>query len=252
MPLRPLLPMLLLLALLAGCGHKGPVRPLQQPLPAAPRTLDVEQRGVRLLVTWSLPRTNQDGSPLTNLEGFRVYKMNFDPAQDCPECRDTSELLQEVDLEYLRDVRRSGERLYLWDDGLEDGVGYQYRVVPYNTKGRDGEPAQLRVVFFAPPPAPTALAAEGRDRLVRLRWEPAAPAPGYEIAGYNLYRREPEEPFPFEPVNRQPLLEPAFEDYGVENDHGYIYAVRTLSRRDGETVESQLSETAEATPRQGQ
>jgi len=252
-PSRLLLPILLLFTLLAGCGHKGPVRPLLQPLPAAPGALSLEQRGERLLVAWNLPRTNQDGSPLTDLAGFRVYKMRYDPAQDCPECRDTSVLLQDVDLEYLRDVRRSGDRLYLWDDGLEAGLGYQYRVVPYNARGRDGATTQLRRTYVAPPPAPTGLTASGHDRMVRLSWEPAtAAAPDFEMIGYNLYRRETDEPFPFEPVNRQPLLEPTFEDFGVQNDHTYIYTVRTLARSGGQRVESQLSTTATETPRQGQ
>jgi len=216
------------------------------------RALSVEQRGARLLVAWSLPRTNQDGSPLTNLEGFRVYKMRYDPAQDCPECRDTSVLLQDVDLEYLRDVRRSGERLYLWDDGLEEGAGYQYRIVPYNDRGREGASTQLRVVFTPPPAAPTGLVASGHDRMVRLQWEAAEPAPDTELIGYNLYRREPEEPFPFEPVNRQPLADTTFDDFGVENDHAYIYSLRTLVRSGGQRVESPLSTTATETPRQGQ
>lgn len=244
--------LLLLLILLAGCGKKGPVRPLKQQLPAAPKALEVQQKGTRFLVAWDLPRTNQDGSALTDLEGFRVFKMKYDLAQDCPECRDTSVLLLDVDLDYLRDVRRSGERLYLWDDELDPGFGYQYRIVPYNSKGRDGEPVSLRLPFVSPPAAPGGLVAESHDRLVRLHWQPATVVGAeVELLGFNLYRREGDEPFPFPPVNLEILPEPTFEDYGVENGRTYIYSVRTVSRIRGNTVESPLSETAEARPQAG-
>ena len=241
--------LLIILLLLAGCGRKGPVQPLRQPLPAAPEALMVQQLGMRFLVAWNLPRSNQDGSPLTDLEGFRVFKMRYDLAQDCPECRDTSVLLLEVDTEYLREVRRVGDRLFLWDDEVEAGFGYQYSVVPHNRKGRDGEAVRLRVPFVQPPAAPAGLAAESRDRLVRLRWQ--AVAAGEDLLGYNLYRRKADEPFPLAPQNREVLSETAFEDFDVENGQNYVYAVRTVVRSLGERVESTLSGPAQATPQAG-
>lgn len=240
------------LLVLAGCGKKGPVRPLQQQLPAAPRALTVQQKGTRFLIAWNRPLTNQDGSPLTNLEGFSVFKMKYDLAQDCPECRDTSVLLLDVDLEYPRETRRSGDRFYLWDSELEPGFGYQYRIVPYNDKGRNGEAVRLRVPFVNPPATPEGLAAESHDQLVRLHWQPAAEKrAGVEMLGYNLYRREADEPFAFSPVNREILTETTFEDYGVENDRTYIYAVRAVTRIRGNAIESGLSATAEARPQAG-
>lgn len=244
--------LLTILLLLAGCGKKGPVQPLRQPLPTAPEALAVQQKGDRLLVSWRPPSRNQDGSELKNLEKFRVYKMRYDLADDCPECRDTSVLLQEVDLDYLRDVHRIGDRLYLWDAELEPGFGYQYRVVPINTRGREGDPARLRVPFVTPPPPPAGLAAESRDRMVRLHWQPAAGMlPEMERIGYNLYRREGSEPFPLLPVNREIQVEPEFEDYSVENGRTYGYAVRTVVRILGNHVESPLSSAVTATPQAG-
>jgi hypothetical protein len=228
------------------------VQPLKQPLPAAPEALTVQQMGDRFLVAWLPPVRNQDGSELRNLEKFRVYKIRYDLANDCPECRDTSVLLLEVDLDYLRDVHRIGDRLYLWDDVLEAGFGYQYRVVPVNTKGREGDSARLRLPFVTPPPPPVGLAAESRDRMVRLRWQPPAVIPTEaERLGFNLYRREGRKAFPMLPVNREMQVEPEFEDYSVENGRTYEYAVRTVIRILGARVESPLSSTVTATPQPG-
>lgn len=252
MGFRILLILIFLLTTLPGCGKKGPVRPLKQPLPAAPEALSVQQKGDRFLVSWRPPVRNQDGSELTDLEKFKVYKMRYELGDDCPECRDTSVLLQEVDLDYLRDVTRIGDRLYLWDGELEAGFGYQYRIVPINTRGREGAQARQRVPFVAPPPPPVRLTAESHDRMARLRWQPPAVVPAEaEWVGFNLYRREAGEAFPLLPVNREIQVEPEFEDYSVENGRTYEYAVRTVIRFLGARVESQLSGTVTVTPQPG-
>lgn len=252
MGIRRFFILIFLLCLLPGCGKKGPVRPLKQPLPAAPEALSVQQKGDRFLVSWRPPVRNQDGSELTNLEKFKIYKMRYDLADDCPECRDTSVLLLEVDLDYLRDVRRIGDRLYLWDDELEAGIGYQYSVVPFNARGRQGDSARQRIPFVSPPPPPVRLTAESHDRMVRLRWQPPAEvAAEAERVGFNVYRREGSDAFPLLPVNREIQVEPTFEDYSVENGRTYEYAVRTVVRLLETKVESQLSNPATATPQPG-
>ena len=105
----------LMVAALAACGKKGPVRPKLLPLPAAPAGLAVEQRGNHFLLSWEIPERNQDGSPLTDLQGFRVERMIFQSGEDCPECREDFKLAAEIDLEYLRNAARQGNRLFWWD-----------------------------------------------------------------------------------------------------------------------------------------
>lgn len=251
-PLHLMLLLLLLLVALAGCGKKGPVRPLKQPLPAAPRELAIRQLGMGFVLGWDIPEANQNGTPLTDLEGFRIYRMRYDPAEDCPECRDTSILIEEVDLDYLRDVTRRGDRLYFWDTDLKPGYAYKYRVVPFNLKNRDGAPATAQRPMMLPPSPPSGLIATGHDRLVRLHWEPMEEdRQDVEWIGYNLYRHDSGAPFPPRPLNREPLRNPFFEDFDVENEKTYTYALRSVVRILDLTVESSLSEPAEATPREG-
>ena len=241
--------LMVLLALLAGCGRKGPVRPKLAPLPAAPVNAVVEQQGDALLLSWTLPAANQDGSPLTDLQGFRLYRMTYDAEQACPECRDLSELHQLIDLDYLQAAVRIGERLFFRDTDVRPGVGYHYRIVPFNRAGREGAPFALRRPFFDPPVPPAAVTATGHDRLVRLAWEPVRTAG--ELLGYNVYRRTPDQPFPFGPLNREIVTAAGYEDYGPKNDQPYLYAVRSVLRIGELTVESGLSATVEAIPRSG-
>jgi predicted small lipoprotein YifL len=252
MKLHPLLILLIALTLLAGCGRKGPVRPALLPLPEAADNVVLQQRGDSLLLAWNIPTRNQDGSALTDLQGFRIFRMRFDPQKDCPECRDTSILLSDLDLEYLRQAWRIGERLYLRDGDLQAGFGYRYRIIPVTRAGHEGATATIQGVYLPPPPAPTSLNAEGLDRMVRLNWQsvPDERADAEQL-GYRVYRRLDEQPFPPQPLNRQPLIEPLFEDFGLENGRRYHYSVTTVVRIGELTVESALSESASATPEEG-
>ena len=250
MLLRRFLILLFVFFALTACGQRGPVRPLLQALPEAPQNLRVQQQGQRFLITFGLPGKNQDNSPLTDLQGFQVYKMEYDPLRECPECRDTSVLLQSIDLDYLRDVRRVGDRLELWDSGLSPGRGYQYRVVAVNRKGAAGRPAVAKRPFFTPPAAPTGLVATGLDQMVRLSWQPV-PTGDRELVGYNLYRRTPEDAFPTAPINREPIAATRFEEYGLQNGTTYDYAVRSVIKSGDWLVESLLSEAVTVTPEAG-
>nr|NIQ98106.1 fibronectin type III domain-containing protein [Desulfuromonadales bacterium]NIS43995.1 fibronectin type III domain-containing protein [Desulfuromonadales bacterium] len=183
---------------------------------------------------------------------FRIYRMEYDPADECPECRDTSTLRREVDLEFLIDVVRRGDRLFFWDAAVQDGTGYSYRVAPVTEKGREGASAVARRAVFTPPLAPSDLTARGLDKLVRLSWEESpAGAADCEVLGYNVYRAVDEQPFVGAPVNAQILVTPRFEDFGLENDRTYRYAVRSVALKGELTVESPFSESITVIPRAG-
>jgi hypothetical protein len=243
-----ILTIILLLLTLAACGHKGPVQPLAQPLPAAPDAFELHQRGERLLLGWTIPTRNQDGSPLTDLAGFRIYKMRFLPLEDCPECRDTSVLWRRVDFDYLRDARRIGDRLFLWDAEVATGFAYRYRVVPVTLREREGAAAVSSRTVLTPPPPPLAVQAASHDRMARLSWEPPA---SDEPLRYFVYRHFEGEPPSLLPLREEPLTDSIFEDFGLENERTYIYTVRS-ARRDGEAwTESEPSQSVSATPRPG-
>lgn len=239
---------ILFLALTAGCGVKGPVQPLAQPAPNAPSEITLHQQGNALLLSWGLPRSNQDGSELTDLAGFRVYRQSFDPAEDCPDCRDDAPLWKLVELDYLGHAQRRNGRLFLLDNDLEAGLGYSYKVVPFNRWGQDGKSDEKRQTLAVPPPAPAAPKGKRTNGSVLLSWETAELPEGMELIGYQVYRRRPGRAFGAAPRNDTLLSEPRFTDSGFETDRSYVYAVRTVAQQAGQVLESALSETLVITP----
>ncbi|WP_305044142.1 fibronectin type III domain-containing protein [Geoalkalibacter sp.] len=244
---RLLLPRLLCCALLlpalVACGKKGPVRPLSELSPAAPPAFSAVQAGESVLLSWDMPRTNQDGSPLEDLTGFRIYRLGFAPGDPCPECREESAaLVAELDLDYLPTASRRGEHLFWFDTQARQGGGYLYRILPLNRKGRPGAAARTQLILAEPPPAPEQLTAGGHDRLVRLRWNPVASLPEDAVfLGYQIYRRSGEAHFSPAPLTDEPLQTTEFEDFGVINGQSYAYAVRTLVERGGRRILSARS-----------
>jgi hypothetical protein len=243
-----LLILLILTVALAGCGKKGPVRPLGQPVPKAPEEFVLRQQGQQLLLVWTLPRLNEDESLLTDLAGFRIYRNTFEVVDDCPECLASGPLWRLVDLEYLRDVERVGDRFFLNDDELATEMGYQYRIVPFNRWGQDGKPVLARQVLVKPPSAPVGVYAEGhQDRLI-VTWQPAADLPaGMKLLGYNVYRRRPGQTFSPAPRNQQPIDTSFFEDRDFIKGKTYLYALRTVALKGDRIIESPLSDLAAST-----
>jgi len=252
MTLTRLVTLACLLALLGACGHKAPPLPLLKKQPAAVRDLEIRQRGSALQLAWTIPDRNQDGSVLNGLAGFNLYRHDYDPQDDCPECIDTSTLLRRVELDYLQGAQRDGERIFTSDTGLEVGRGYRYRVVAVTGDGLEGAPAAIQQVLQPPTAAPGAFRATGHDRLVQLAWQAPQLEAGEELIGYNLYRGTGSEPLGPRPLNRETLTATGFDDFQVENGRSYRYGVRSLVRRDGQLIESPLGGPVAALPQAGQ
>lgn len=240
--------LLLLAGTLSGCGKKGPVRPVRQPIPKAPEEFVLRQQGRQMLLIWSLPQQNDDDSPLTDLAGFRIYRSIFEAGDECPECLETPDQWRVVDLEYLRDVQRVGDRFFLNDPDLMIGMGYQYRIIPYNRWGQDGQSALARLVLNDPPPAPEEVQARRHQDRMTITWQPVEKLPAeIQLLGYNIYRRRPGRTFPPAPQNQQPLDALLFEDRDFAADKTYLYAVRTVVLKGDQMIESPLSDLAAIT-----
>jgi hypothetical protein len=251
MALLRLTALLCSLLLLAGCGHKGPVRPLKAERPGPTTALEIRQQGAALLLSWQLPSKNMDGSIIEAPPVLDIYRMTFDPQDDCPECFDRSTLLFRIEPDLPKPAHKFGNRYLLFDRQVQVGIGYQYKLIVRGSAGEIGKPVILRLTFSEPVTPPQQIEIIPHDRSVALRWQPHRLAKGDTLLGYQIYRKQTAEPGAPSPLNPKPLRKTAFEDFNLENGRSYSYTIRTLIKRDEQVIEGVASAQLIAVPQAG-
>lgn len=223
--MRIIILMITLLLLLNACGRKAPPVPWSTVVPKRIVDLEAKSRDQRLLLEWTFPKENTDKSVLTDLWEFKILRSEGDLIGDqCRGCGEKTKVVFEGKLD--RKGEDKGKRMTLIFEDLEPRKVYVYQVVTLNRRGHPSSPSNPVAVFWDYPPHTTsALRAERGDKRVDLNWEPVLGA-----TGYNIYRKEEGEEFPFQPLNREALTTTQYTDLGVENEKKYIYSVRALKR----------------------
>ena len=234
-----------------ACGVKGALQPKGKPEPLPPSELTLRQQGDEILLSWNVPTSNQDGTPLTDLAGFRIDLYTYQPDQYCQECRD-HETIASISLDSPAPAIVLDNTVSFRDSGLAFGRGYRYRVHPFTESGRSGAAAEAKRVMQAPPAAPTAIRVEELDRGVSLFWNLSEGIQEKgELLGVNIYRGETGSAFSSSPVNPEPIKGNNFDSFGLTNETTYQYGLRTVIRTGELMIESELSKIIEATPRAG-
>ena len=213
-----------------GCGRKGPPVSFDRIVPKATTDLEASVREGRVILEWSLPKENTDGSKLVDLLGFKVLKGSFE-GEECKGCPERLVPIAEIVLASGEHYLIKDDRVFWVDKGLRAGRTYGYRVLAFNRRGHFSEESnRVEVLWDISPPPPKQLRAVGGDGMVELKW-----APVEEAVGYNLYRSEAEEGFPLHPLNPEPVEDTYYRDTRVVNGMDYRYAVRSVSKA-GETL----------------
>lgn len=236
------------LIMVAGCGKKGPVRPKLTTLPEAPKQVTLQQQGMLFILGWTIPEKHEDGTRVEDLTGFRIKRLTYDAAEDCPTCREPQTEVAEIELKYPAPAQRIGKRIYWRDLDIRPGTGYRYAIVPLTIGGHETPAATVHLAALEPPPAPTGLRAEAGDARVSLTWQAPELPEGMELVGYNLYRRYAERTFPILPVNQDPLPETELLDRGLDNGKAYEYRVSALVRSGDRVLESMAGPGVLVTP----
>jgi hypothetical protein len=240
---------LILLFTFSGCGVKG--RPVKagKPLPSAPVDLTLQQKGDELLISWTIPAINQDGTPLTDLKYFSISRLAYRPGNYCDECFDSDTDMIRIYLDFPTPAIRTGNRLTLRDSNLPYNIGYRYRIIPVNSHDKAGREARGHRIILSPPPAPLNLEVDVFDRSLTLKWEmPTIKEDQGQLIGANIYRAVGGAPFAPEPLNNQPITDGQYQDYGLINDQTYRYSLRSVMQKDKLQVESSFTEPIVATP----
>jgi fibronectin type 3 domain-containing protein len=117
-------------------------------------------------------------------------------------------------------------------------------VISINRRGYPSAPSNPVTVYWEhPPQPPEMLRGEPGYKKVDLSWEPVEGA-----IGYNIYRREENEIFPINPLNKELITTNQYTDLSVENEKKYIYSVRAVRRVVKTDVEGKGSLEVSVTP----
>jgi uncharacterized protein len=234
----------------SGCGKKAPPIPPDSLVPGEVRNFSVQQDGQALSLQWLIPKVNVDRQPLTNIQGFQIFrcKEGIFSSAGCPPALAP---LAKIDLTFPKVGKIQGEQVSYRDEDLETGYRYFYQVVGFDQGGHLGlaSPIVSHVWDILPQP-PAKFEAKAGDRQVTLTWSPVTllangqPLPG--VARYNVYRETKGSEFAL--VSRSPVSEASFQDITVSNDVTYRYLVRTVRQIGTANLESLNSQIQTAAP----
>ena len=233
---RVLFNTLVLFALFAGlqaCGKKGPPLPPFSLIPDEATDMRAEGKEGGIMVSWRMPDKNEDGSPLADLAGFKLFRRVS--GEGCKTCPADFPVYIDIDIEAPGGARIEGRKVYFRDQEIEPAKTYHYKVAPYNRRGQLGNSTETVSAFWQePPPPPTGLHGTVSDGAAMLKWEPYPGKEEENFAGYNLYRGTLSDTYPLKPAGT--LLEgETFDDKGLENNRPYYYVVRNVLTS-GETL----------------
>ena len=243
---------------LAGCGVPGAPVPPTPKIPQPPRDLVARQSGERVVLRWTLPQLNTDGSRLPAPPRTELHRAFLDEAQPAPEtfaaaARPAYTLPGSVvgsflhnDIVVFSDVL--GARLL----AEQAGKYAVYGVKAVNPKGQDAGFSNLFAVRVYPVPEPvTGLLSRVTEPAIELRWTPprrtSGGAPLEAIAGYQIYRSDTGEEGSF--VLHGTAATARYEDTQFRFGAHFFYRVRTLAQYGADTVESESSASLEVVAR---
>ncbi|WP_020677090.1 fibronectin type III domain-containing protein [Geopsychrobacter electrodiphilus] len=242
---------LTLLILLCACGKKGPVRPLQEKVPQAVEAAKILQRGESFQLQWKMPKHNQDGSSLNDLDEILVERIFSTEDEFCSECTTPWPLIARIHPQLPKPAQQVRNLYLLSDSGALKGQVGRYRLSARNKEGALGLALILKQSYRQPVSPPSDVRIIPHDQSLELNWKPTETLEGAVLVGYQIYRRSGTEPFAPLSTNLRPIKETRFADFGLTNGRTYYYRVRSLFKFGEERLESLPSIPVSATPAAG-
>lgn len=219
------------LFVLSGCGKSGPpvVPILAEPSPPTDLTALVRSRTV--ILAWTRPTTNVDGTALKYLSTFQISRQ-----QTAPQVSAYS-VITTVKAEKPDNAIVSGNRYAFTDSNVVVGARYAYTIEAVSRRGIIGPSSPEAIALVAVEiEAPSGLRAEGGERTVRLSWDaPVRRADGSAlkvVPRYNIYRGTSPGQYGASSINREPVRHTQFQDTDLINDQTYYYRVAAVESQE--------------------
>ena len=229
--------------LLTGCARIAEPKPPERRVPETVRDLEARQVGEEIVLTFSLPGRNIDGSQALTIRSLEIFRITEKTeAGSPPDLGDLSEenFLKRATHAFSIPADRFSEytrgNVFFILDAPSTTPGqsiysllFRYAVIFVNEKNQAA--GLSRQAFVQPvvlPPAPKGLSAVVTENTIHITWTPtlenAGAAQLFQIA-YNIYRSENPDEFPTTPINDAPLSEAEYLDGDFQFDKNYYYVV---------------------------
>jgi hypothetical protein len=236
-----------LLTCLLSCGKKAnPVIPVRV-TPNGVENLSYQIKGESLLISWTIPVQNSDGSPLTDLKGFSVRKGEWPTKDYCPTCPDQFQETLWIDLKgpELPDIRVDPDQVQLTFKHLNPGRTYFFQVTAVTKKEAASKPSKtLHLPWELPLKPPSGFQVKSEPRGLVFSWNPSSSlidgSPPEGLKGYILERKT--EKGPWQKVNEEPIPTNSYTDSGLQEGVHYSYRLKALRLVQGGLLESEVSE----------
>jgi len=234
--------LIFVVAVINGCGYKTNPRPATDASPSEIGLVNAQGHKDRIVLKWEVPQRNTDGSALTDVSGFKVYRTAHKIDEDCQNCESKSVLHANIDYHNPSNAKIEKGMVTFSDGQVAPGYVYYYYVSVYNLRGRESKTSQeVAVVFDKAPPAPEGVKAEVGAKGVRLEW--TVPEDGQGIKNFRVYRADAETPGDLTSIGSTKWGENSFTDKTAEIGKTYRYAVSSLKMNRGVSIESDLSQS---------
>ena len=223
-------------------------------IPRPIEDLTARQQGGEVILGWTLPHLNTDGSRATTLASMEIYRTIRESSPDAG----TAPAVEESDLwRVLRsEPARGREETRSIRDLLEGrdlaevlGREFSYAVKVFNRKGQTAGLSNIATLWLQPVPHPP-----GRPNLnpaegfVEVSWAPAAAnidgSPVAAGVAFNLYRASPGGSPAGSLLNPTPVTGTSYRDGSARLGDTYTYRVRAVLETVRGRVVSQYSEEA--------
>ncbi len=249
---------------LTGCAKTGDPHPPVVLVPKPATDLAASQYSDQILLTFSIPIQNTNGSPAATLGSIEVWRRIEDRTKDPAQLSEAeflkgAEKILSITAENAAGFQRDKSLVFRDSLSIADRSqiytkAFRHAIRFVNRKRQSAGLSNQSLVAPVPiPPPPGNLSAEVTQDYIRLRW--SAPVENLDgstparIAGYNIYRSEDPKSFPAASINQGPVTKPEFEDRSFEFDKTYYYSVSIVGSREHPYAESLSSPALMAVPR---
>ena len=229
----------------AGCAKIGEPQPPEIRIPKPAADLTAHQVSDAIVLTFTKPALNTDGSPATTLARVEVFRLLEDLRQGVPlnPLPEEQFVQSAVRILSIASPSFSGflqkESFVVQDKPEIPGKtsiyshAFRYAVLFTNRKSQAaGLSNQAFIAPVAMPLPPAGISARVTEDAIRLSWaEPSENMDGSKpprFVGYEIYKSKDPQTLPSAPINPNPLPKPEFEDRDFQFDQTYYYAVRIV------------------------